>query len=287
LDLHPEAARSLLLAAHLQLHVLVAGPQGSGKTTWARALHALSAVPDRAQALARADLLGDAELDLRWRPCEQPHHSITAQALVGCGFPLQPGVITRAHGGILLLDEFLEFPAAALEALREPVESGIIELARRGWRRRLPAKFQLVATTNLCPCGKLNPERRNQHSCPHSLVRCRSVCERLSGPVLDRFDMMIFSHKWQQRSSRSVRLHTLLLKLDELDQFAVGRPQAPARLPEHWDLLDLSHRRRQSLLKVARGLADLDGETKIHEHHYSTAAGLVLAPATQVASIFA
>lgn len=283
LQLHEKAARLLLLSVHMRLSVLVAGPQGSGKTTWARLLHAMMPPPETPQMHELAEMFGDEALDTRWRPLEQPHHTITPQAMIGGGLPIVPGVISRAHGGLLLMDEFLEFHPYVLESLREPVESGFVELARKGSRERFPAEFQLIGTTNLCPCGKLNPNGRR--SCTYNLIRCRSVCARLSGPILDRFDLLALSHEWTARESVSPM--DLLARLEELREFALKRGEMPEN-PPHWTgEVGLSHRRRKSIWKVARGLADLEASEKVTSKHVTDAFDLVVTPMLKLREVFA
>jgi len=283
-QIHEKAARHLLLALHMKLNVLLAGPQGSGKTTWARLLHALMPTPEVRQMNQLAALFGDEVLDSAWRPLEQPHHTITPQAMIGGGLPLQPGVISRAHGGLLVMDEFLHFHPQVLEALREPVESRYVELARSGARERFPADFQLVATTNLCPCGKLNPAATSLN-CPYSLLRCRSVAARLSGPVLDRFDFLSLSHEWLG-AGRLVPMQEILERLAAAQKFREGRPASPGA-PEWTSQIGLSHRRRQSMAKVARGLADLEGSMKVRGRHTQEAFEIVVTPMNLLREIFA
>ncbi|MGE0528336.1 MAG: ATP-binding protein [Bdellovibrionales bacterium] len=285
IQIHREAAEALWLASHLQLGVLVAGPQGSGKTTWAHALYALSAVPDPKELLELADLVGEEALQLRWRPFEKPHHTTTPQAMVGGGLPVQPGVISRAHGGVLLMDEFLEFPAMVLEALREPIENGAIEVARRGTRVRLPARFQLIATTNLCPCGRLRPER-TFHDCPKRITQCRTVVHRLSGALLDRFDLLIYSHRWLEAGPR-VSLHEVKDVVQRMAAFRIRRPKSQERVPDWIDAFPLSYRRRRSLLRVARGLADHGECEKVKPEHFARAFALVVEPMQELAQLFA
>src|SRR5690349_20614277 len=109
LEFHREAAEALLQASHMQQNVLVAGPQGSGKTTWAKALYALSAPPLPTDMNELQEMFGEEGLVARWRPLQNPHHTIPALSMIGGGIPLRPGVISRAHGGILIMDEFLQF----------------------------------------------------------------------------------------------------------------------------------------------------------------------------------
>ena len=281
IDLAAPAFLALWLAAHLELSVLVAGPQGSGKSTWARALHAVSPAPRRADALVRATLFGDEALTLPWRPLEQPHHTATPLALIGGGRPLRPGVISRAHGGVLIMDEFLEFAPTVLEALREPLEDGFIELARTGVRERLPAGFQLVATSNLCPCGELNPDERT--ACAYSRTRCRQVCTRLSGPVLDRFDLLVPSHEWL-RGEDPRPLAELPALLARLDRFRTGR--GPETKETGAGPAGLSHRRRRAIARVARGLADFDESARVDVTHVQRAHSLVVAPMENLRKVF-
>lgn len=284
IEVHPEAARALWIAAHMGLSALIAGPQGSGKTTWARALHALTPTPDPEQMEEGVALFGESILESRWRPLEQPHHSITPPAMIGGGSPLRPGVISRAHGGVLVMDEFLEFHPQVLESLREPIEAGTIEIARKGCREKLPARFQLIGTTNLCPCGQLYPGRLE--GCSRSLTRCRVVCRRLSGPMLDRFDLLVFSHKWLEKGPK-VRLSEVKQTVDRLRRFAEVRGEVEMKLPAEYDDLGLSHRRRRSMLRVARAFADFDESHEIRSDHFHKAANLSTLAMTSLAQLFA
>jgi magnesium chelatase family protein len=284
LQIHESAARDLLLSLHLRLAVLVAGPQGSGKTTWARLLHSLMPPPDPVQMNESALLFGEEIWETRWRPLEHPHHTLTTQAMIGGGRPLEPGVITRAHGGLLIMDEFLEFPHGVLEALREPMESGCVTLARNGRREKFSADFQLVATTNLCPCGKLVPGANMD--CGFALGRCRSVTQRLSGPLLDRFDFMVLSHEWLLPGKR-VAAEELLNEISALQEFVKTRGPRQLEVMPWLAELGLSHRRQRSVAKVARGLADLDRSMETTDQHYKQAFDLCCVPMYKLREIFA
>lgn len=291
-EVHPEAAESLLLAAHMKLNVLVAGPQGSGKTTWAKLLYGLSPKPVVQELAESRALFGDEVLQSRWRPCENPHHSIPTLSMIGGGVPLVPGVISRAHGGMLIMDEFLRFRGEVLEALREPVESGYIEHVRRGEKARFPAQFQLIGTTNLCPCGKMSPDLKNKGRCACDLQRLRSVIGRLSGPVMDRFDLLLFSHGWL-KVSQGVRVVKVKQRLRELAEFRAqrgirgGGATANECLPMWMQELQLGHRRRNAVLRLARGFADLDESLRIQQHHFEKALKRAVDPMEDLRQILA
>ena len=278
-DLHPEAAELLAVVALSEAHVLVAGPQGSGKSTWARQLFALTSPPSEG-------VFGEVHPNLQrtWRPLEEPHHSATVQAMIGGGAPLKPGAVSRAHGGMLILDEFLEFHPRVIEALREPLETGQIEIARRDEARSFPARFQLVATTNLCPCGQLSPQYRP--GCGRSLLRCRSVCERLSGPLLDRFDLLIFSHTWLKGRAGQVPWAEVYGRVEQARSYRKERGVVRDILPDWSQDLGLSHRRGRSLLRLARAFADLDRSLSISLAHWQRASKLCIGPMTDLARLF-
>lgn len=285
LELHPKAAEDLCLAVHMNLNVLIGGPQGSGKTTWAKALFALTPPPEPEKMTELREMFGDEVLKSRWRPCESPHHSITPLAMIGGGAPIFPGVISRAHGGVLVMDEFLEFHPQVLEGLREPAENGFVEHARKGERARFPSSFQLIGTTNLCPCGKLNPEPGVSRSCSSSLIRCRSISHRLSGPIMDRFDVLVFSHQWLLNGERR-KWSEIKQCLTDLREFREMRGQIQDIIPDWVGDLELSHRRRRALLRVARGLADIDHSVTIQGQHLMLAYKKVIDPMEALRQLF-
>ena len=182
----------------------------------------------------------------------------------------------------MLLDELLEFSQLVLEGLREPIESGHITVSRRGASHRLPAKFQLVATTNLCPCGNFVPGKPT--SCRFSLRKCKSTVERLSGPLLDRFDILAFSHGWGE--DKQISLADIASELKEAFHFQKAEKRPPSRSLEvkdlekslHPDVLatgtfgkTLSLRRQRALLRVARSVADLECAKIIDFRHLEQA----------------
>ncbi|MBS0594762.1 MAG: YifB family Mg chelatase-like AAA ATPase [Proteobacteria bacterium] len=191
-----QAKRALEIAAAGGHSLLLVGPPGTGKSMLAQRLPALLPPMTDDEALASAAIQGLASAgfdDARFgqRPFRAPHHSASAVALVGGGSPPRPGEISLAHGGVLFLDELPEFPRAALEALREPLESGAITISRAARQAAFPARFQLAAAMNPCPCGWLGAPAALGRSCrcaPDAVARYRA---RLSGPLLDRIDLQV------------------------------------------------------------------------------------------------
>jgi magnesium chelatase family protein len=146
-------------------------------------------VDDALESAAIASLAGQFSLE-RWgvRPTCTPHHSASAVALVGGGSPPRPGEISLSHHGVLFLDELPEFPRAALEALREPLETGHITIARAARRSEFPARFQFIGAMNPCPCGYLGAPHKACRCTPDQIARYQG---KLSGPLLDRIDLHI------------------------------------------------------------------------------------------------
>jgi magnesium chelatase family protein len=184
--------RALEIAAAGGHSMLMVGPPGSGKSLLAGCLAGLLPPLEHEEALACALVASvSGHFDpARWgrRPVRSPHHSASTAALVGGGNPPRPGEITLAHHGLLFLDELPEFPRAALEALREPLETGSVTLSRAARQATYPAGFQLVAAMNPCPCGHHGSSQRPCVCPPGAPLRYR---QRLSGPLLDRIDLQI------------------------------------------------------------------------------------------------
>lgn len=186
------AKRALEVAAAGGHSVLLVGPPGTGKSMLAQRLVSLLPPLDETQALESAAVLslaGQFHAD-RWgqRVLRAPHHSASPVALVGGGSPPRPGEISLAHHGILFLDELPEYPRAALEALREPLESGRITISRAARQAEFPARCQLVAAMNPCPCGQLGSPIQTCRCSGDQITRYQG---RLSGPLLDRIDLRV------------------------------------------------------------------------------------------------
>ena len=186
--------RALAVAAAGGHHSLLFGPPGSGKTMAGRRLVGLLPPLARQQALAVtrihsvAGSLPHAEGLLRWPPFRAPHHSASAEGVVGGGSILRPGEVSLAHAGVLLLDEAPEFSRPVLQSLREPLETGRVDVARAGRSASFPAGFQLVMTANPCPCGNLG---RRHAACICSTAEVKHYWKRLGGALLDRIDIRV------------------------------------------------------------------------------------------------
>ena len=290
------AKRALLIAASGGHNLLLSGPPGTGKTLLASRLPGLLPPLSEEEALEVAaihSVASHAPLTA-WprRPFRQPHHSASGPALVGGGSRPQPGEISLAHHGILFLDELPEFDRKVLEVLREPLESGHIVIARARDKVRFPARFQLVAAMNPCPCGYLGDPGGRCRCTPEQIQRYRA---KLSGPLLDRIDL----HLTVARESTSLLPSSqagessaqVAARVSQARQRQLARQgcanafldlpglQQHCRLPETdrlWleqacERLNLSLRAAHRLLKVARTLADLEGASEIGRAHLAEA----------------
>ncbi len=281
-----DQARLLEIVALGAHSVMLAGPAGSGKTTIAKVMHSLMSEPIGTEMKEIRKNSGKIE---SWRPIIQPHHSSTPLSLIGGGVPPRQGEFSRAHLGMLILDEFLEFPGKAQEALREPMEEGKIRLSRGNKVAVFPAMAQVVACTNLCPCGDWVPKARVR--CSRTLQKCREYVNRLSGPLADRFQILFFTQKY--KDSSGVSYLDILRKVEKARNFRIQRAEIEnckmdrESLVQQMDGFTYKHlmpkefasrRRELSTLRVARSLADLDGSEIIQKQHLEEALDYTLRP---------
>ena len=297
-DVKGQAAskRALEIAAAGGHSLLMVGPPGAGKSMLAQRFAGLLPPMSPQEALesaAVASLAGVFHLE-RWalRPTSAPHHTASAVALVGGGSPPRPGEISLAHHGVLFLDEFPEFSRASLEALREPLESGRIRIARAARQAEFPARFQLVAAMNPCPCGYLGHAVRPCRCTPDQVARYQG---KLSGPLLDRIDLhvevpalpadtllragpgepsaAVAQRVWAARQRAQARqgCANQALQAGQLETPLTVAPAALRFLQVAADRLGWSARSTHRALKVARTVADLDGSALVTEPHLAEA----------------
>lgn len=292
------ARRALEIAAAGSHSLLLIGPPGAGKSMLAQRLPGILPPMTEAEALEAAAVasIGEAGFDVqRWgeRPYRAPHHTASAVALVGGGSPPRPGEITLAHRGVLFLDELPEFDRRVLEVLREPLESGTITISRAAYQSDFPARFQLVAAMNPCPCGFLGDSAGRCRCTPDQVARYRA---RISGPLLDRIDLQLFVPRVERallldartpaESSGAVRARVEAARRRQLArQAVVNAALGPGELERHCALgaaerqlleqamqrLQLSARGTHRVLRVARTIADLAGESRIGAPHLAEA----------------
>ena len=291
------AKRALEVAAAGGHSALLVGPPGTGKSMLAARLPGILPPMTAAEALESAAILSASAAGFdpaRWgaRPYRAPHHTASRIALVGGANPPRPGEISLAHHGVLFLDELPEFARAALEALREPLESGCVSLARGARQARYPARFQLVAAMNPCPCGYLGDPSGRCRCTPDAVARYRG---RISGPLADRIDLKVeapvpreaeMMEAGDAEPSRAIRHRVVearkrqlarqgkpnaVLEAREISQYCALQPAAEALLKQAIARLGLSARAFHRVLRVARSIADLAGETPIAVAHVAEA----------------
>jgi magnesium chelatase family protein len=294
------ARRALEIAAAGSHHLLLIGPPGCGKTLLATRLPGILPPMLEAEALETAAIgsVSGRGVDLaRWkqRPYRSPHHTASAVALVGGGAEPRPGEISLAHHGVLFLDELAEWDRRTLDVLREPMESGRVSISRAARQAEFPARFQLVAAMNPCPCGWAGDPSGRCRCTGEQIARYRA---RLSGPLLDRIDLHVsvprLSHgelrpdaPQGEASSvvreRVIRAHNLQLQRSGKSNARLGQRETERicrltasdqmLLERAIDALQLSARGTHRILRMTRTIADLASSDAITTAHLSEAIG--------------
>ncbi len=298
------AKRALEIAAAGRHHVLLIGPPGSGKSMLAARMPGILPPLDPVEALetsmihSLAGLLEEGGVS-RVRPFRTPHHTASMAAIVGGGKGAKPGEISLAHHGVLFLDELPEFPRAVLETLRQPIETGDVVVSRANAHVRYPCRFLLIAAANPCRCGHLADPAR---ACPRSPDCGADYMGRISGPLLDRFDLRIevppvsvedLALPPPAEGSAEIAARVLRARAIQADRYK-GLPDVAVNADAEGDLLEtvaalepaarsllksvaarfrLSARGYHRVIRVSRTIADLDASGPVEKRHVAEAAG--------------
>jgi len=288
--------RALVVAAAGRHNMFLAGPPGAGKTMAANRFPSLLPDMEETEALDTASLYslwGQKQARFSKRPpFRAPHHSASLEGILGGSKPLRPGEVSLAHHGVLFLDECPEFRRDVLQALREPVERGYVDIVRAGRVIRFPSDFQLIMAANPCPCGNLGMPGKTCLCTPEEI---RRYWKKLGGPLLDRIDMrvavvppgpsrLLCAQSLSHSDLQEKVLHARLRQRERFQRVDAGNARTNARIPpgsipelckvtgnaeklflSGVSSFALSARAGHSILKVARTIADLDGRQEIGE----------------------
>ncbi|MEJ6399053.1 YifB family Mg chelatase-like AAA ATPase [Yoonia sp. 208BN28-4] len=307
------AKRALEIAAAGRHHLLMVGSPGSGKSMLASRLPGILPPLTAAEALETSMIhslsgLLDAGGINRTRPFREPHHTASMAAIVGGGRTAKPGEISLAHNGVLFMDEFPEYPRSVLETLRQPIEAGEVVVARANAHVKYPCRFMLVAAANPCRCGYMADPAR---ACARVPICGEEYLGRISGPLMDRFDLRVevppvaFTDLDLPQSGESSAVIAARVTAardvqsqrfanapdvrvnaeaqgDLLDSIAAPDAEGRALLAKIADRFGLSARGYHRILRVARTIADLAGETDVRHPHIAEAVSFRLAMTKEV-----